>query len=130
MNRRPLIPALALLAATALPLAAQTKYDVRTNTLDNGLRVVPMEDRSIPMISLYVFYRVGSGNERPGIFEHMMFNGSGKFKPKEFDLHLEMAASGGNGYTNTDFTAYMETFPKRALDTGLDLESARMKSPC
>ncbi len=134
MNRRPLIPLLALLVFSAVQAPAQQKYDVRTNTLANGLRVVTMEDRSIPMISLYVFYRVGSRNERPGItgvshlFEHMMFNGSGKFKPKELDLHLEMAGSGGNGYTTTDFTAYMETFPKRALDTVLDLESDRMKS--
>jgi zinc protease len=134
MNRRILIPLLALLVIPAVQAPAQQKYDVRTNTLTNGLRVVTMEDRSIPMISLFVFYRVGSRNERPGItgvshlFEHMMFNGSGKFKPKEFDLHLEMAGSGGNGYTTADFTAYMETFPKRALDTVLDLESDRMKS--
>lgn len=130
--KRFLILALALLA-TALPAAAQ-QPDVRTHTLPNGLRVLTLEDRSIPMISLFVFYRVGSRNERPGItgvshlFEHMMFNGSGKFKPKEFDLHLEMAGSGGNGYTNNDFTAYLETFPKGAIDTVLDLESDRMKS--
>jgi len=124
-----------LLAALlmAVPLLAQ-QPDVRAHTLSNGLRVLTLEDRSIPMISFFVFYRVGSRNERPGItgvshlFEHMMFNGSGKFKPKEFDLHLEMAGSGGNGYTNTDFTAYLETFPKAAIDTVLDLESDRMKS--
>lgn len=130
--KRFLIIALALFAS-ALSVAGQ-QPDVRTHTLPNGLRVLTLEDRSIPMISLYVFYRVGSKNERPGItgvshlFEHMMFNGSGKFKPKEFDLHLEMAGSGGNGYTNNDFTAYMETFPKAAIDTVLDLESDRMKS--
>ena len=121
------------LAAAALPLAAQ-QPDVRTHSLQNGLRILTLEDKAIPMISLYVFYRVGSRNERPGItgvshlFEHMMFNGSGKFKPKEFDLYLEMNGAGGNGYTNTDFTAYMETFPKAAIDTVLDLESDRMKS--
>jgi len=141
---RILIVTLAMLAA-ALPALAQPapqrasppasqQPDVRTHTFANGLRVLTLEDRSIPMISLYVFYRVGSRNERPGItgvshlFEHMMFNGSGRFKPKEFDLHLEMAGSGGNGYTNADFTAYLETFPKAAIDTVLDLESDRMKS--
>lgn len=132
MIKRQLLAAL-LLCAAALPLAAQ-QPDVRTHTLPNGLRILTLEDRSIPMISFFVFYRVGSRNERPGItgvshlFEHMMFNGSGKFKPKEFDLHLEMAGSGGNGYTTTDFTAYLETFPKAAIDTVLDLESDRMKS--
>jgi zinc protease len=130
MNRL-LIAALAF--AAALPLFAQ-QPDVRTHTLANGMRVLTLEDHSIPMISFFVFYRVGSRNERPGItgvshlFEHMMFNGSGKFKPKEFDLHLEMAGSGGNGYTTHDFTAYMETFPKAAIETVFDLESDRMKS--
>ena len=132
MNRSVIATAL-LLCATALPALAQ-QPDVRTHTLANGMRILTLEDRSIPMISFFVFYRVGSRNERPGItgvshlFEHMMFNGSGKFKPKEFDLHLEMAGSGGNGYTTRDFTAYMETFPKAAIDTVLDLESDRMKS--
>ncbi|HYO76210.1 MAG TPA: insulinase family protein, partial [Thermoanaerobaculia bacterium] len=101
MNR--FLLTLALIAA--LPVVAQqsnaaqqpnaAQYpDVRTHTLSNGLRVLTLEDRTIPMISVHVFYRVGSRNERPGItgvshlFEHMMFNGSGRFKPKEFDLHL------------------------------------------
>lgn len=73
MKRR-LLVAIALFAL-AVPLAAQSA-DVRTHTLKNGLRVLTLEDRSIPMISFYVFYRVGARNERPGItgvshlFEH------------------------------------------------------------
>lgn len=131
------IPLFACVLAAALgaaaPAAAQ-QIDVQRHELPNGLRVLTHEDHAIPMIALYVFYRVGSKNERPGItgvshlFEHMMFNGSGRFKPKEFDLLLETAGSGGNGYTNEDFTAYMETFPRAALETVLDLESDRMRS--
>jgi predicted Zn-dependent peptidase len=115
------------------PVAAQ-KLAVERHKLANGMTVLTHEDHSIPMISLYVFYRVGSRNERPGItgvshlFEHMMFNGSAKYKPKQFDLLLETAGSGGNGYTNEDCTAYQETFPRDAIDTVLDLESDRMRS--
>ncbi len=125
----------AALVAAALPTpAAAQKLAVGRHTLDNGMTVLTHEDHSIPMISLYVFYRVGSRNERPGItgvshlFEHMMFNGSAKYGPKQFDLVLENAGSGGNGYTNTDFTAYMETFPREALAAVLDLEADRMRS--
>lgn len=128
------ICAAALLAAALPSPAAAQKLAVQRHTLDNGMTVLTHEDHSIPMISLYVFYRVGSRNERPGItgvshlFEHMMFNGSAKYGPKQFDLVLENAGSGGNGYTNNDFTAYLETFPREALATVLDLEADRMRS--
>ncbi|MCC6745844.1 MAG: insulinase family protein [Acidobacteria bacterium] len=128
-----LCAAVLVTAALPAPTAAQ-KLTVERHTLDNGMTVLTHEDHSIPMISLYVFYRVGSRNERPGItgvshlFEHMMFNGSAKYGPKQFDLVLENAGSGGNGYTNNDFTAYLETFPKEALAAVLDLEADRMRS--
>lgn len=125
----------AALVAAAIPApAAAQKLAVTRHTLDNGMTVLTHEDHSIPMISLVVFYRVGSRNERPGItgvshlFEHMMFNGSAKYGPKQFDLVLENAGSGGNGYTNTDLTAYNETFPREALAAVLDLEADRMRS--
>jgi zinc protease len=120
--------------AAVAPRAAAQQLAVDRHTLANGMVVLTHEDHSIPMISFYVFYRVGARNERPGItgvshlFEHMMFNGSGKFKPKEFDRLLETAGSGGNGYTTEDFTAYLETFPREALPLVLDLESDRMLS--
>lgn len=132
--RRTSVLACALAAALSAAPAPAQQIEVQRHQLANGLQVLTHEDHAIPMISLYVFYRVGSKNERPGItgvshlFEHMMFNGSGRFKPKEFDLLLETAGAGGNGYTNEDFTAYFETFPRAALETALDLESDRMRS--
>jgi len=74
------------------------KYPVYKFSLDNGLDVLIQENHELPIISLYTLFKVGSRNERPGItgishlFEHMMFNGSRKFGPKEFDVILE---SGG-----------------------------------
>ena len=65
--------------------------DVETFTLDNGLKVIVLEDESIPNANMYTFWKVGSRNESPGItglshfFEHMMFNGAKKYGPKMFD---------------------------------------------
>ena len=58
--------AAALLVAAAQPAAAQG-FDIRTHTLKNGMKILVQEDHSIPNVALYIFYRVGSRNERPGI---------------------------------------------------------------
>jgi zinc protease len=110
------------------------EFCVREHTLANGLRVRLMPDRSLPLCTLYSFFKVGSRNERPGItgishlFEHMMFNGSKKYGPKEFDRKLEAAGGTSNAYTSTDLTAYYEDFAAEALQLVLDLEADRMAS--
>lgn len=102
--------------------------------MPNGMVVLTREDHSIPMIHMQIVYRVGARNERPGItgishlFEHMMFNGSSKYKPKDFDRLLESAGGYSNAYTSDDVTAYHETFPRDALPLVLDLEADRMAS--
>ena len=109
-------------------------FPVREHTLASGLRVRLLQDRSLPLCTLYSFFKVGSRNERPGItgishlFEHMMFNGSKKYGPKEFDRRLEAAGGTSNAYTSTDLTAYYEDFAAEALPLVLDLESDRMAS--
>ena len=109
-----------------------TRFPVDEFTLQNGLRVRLLVDHALPVCSIYSFFRVGSRNERPGItgishlFEHMMFNGSKKFGPKEFDRRLEAAGGSSNAYTSNDMTAYYEDFASDALPLVLDLESDRM----
>lgn len=102
--------------------------------LDNGLRILFLEDHSVPSITYWTFFRVGSRNEREGItgishlFEHMMFNGAKKYGPKQFDQALERAGGSSNAYTSQDITAYYEDFPPEALELVIDLESDRMRS--
>lgn len=124
----------AALCVGAPRAASAQQLQVVRHTLPNGMVVLTHEDHSIPMITFHVFYRVGSRNERPGItgvshlFEHMMFNGSAKFAPNEFDRLLENAGGNNNAYTTEDVTVYHETFPREALPLVLDLESDRMVS--
>src|SRR5919198_3249463 len=107
---------------------------VHTHQLSNGLRARLFADASVPTISYYTFFRVGSRNERVGItgishlFEHMMFNGAKKYGPKEFDRVLESRGGSSNAYTSNDVTAYYEDFASDALETVVDLESDRMRS--
>jgi predicted Zn-dependent peptidase len=103
-------------------------------TLGNGLRVVLSEDHSVPVVSVAVYYDVGSRNEREGrtgfahLFEHMMFQGSENV-PKAG--HFQYVFNNGgtmNGTTSSERTNYFETLPSSQLPLALWLESDRMRS--
>jgi zinc protease len=124
--------AVVAVAVVSLP-AAFTKADVKVEKLPNGLKVLLVEDHTIPNIALYTFFRVGSRNERPGLtgvshfIEHMMFNGTAKFGPGEFDRRMEFLGGSNNAYTADDMTAYTDWFPAAALETMIQMESDRMQ---
>jgi zinc protease len=127
--------AIVLLSAWTAGAAAQDRdYGVRTHQLKNGMRILVQEDHSIPNVALYIFYRIGSRNERPGttglshFFEHMMFNGAKKYGPKQFDEAMEAAGGANNAYTSNDVTAYQDWFPRSALETIFDLEADRIQN--
>jgi zinc protease len=101
------------------------------HTLENGLEVLLHEDHACPIVSVNLWYHVGSKNERPGktgfahLFEHLMFEGSehhdrGYFQP------LQGAGATVNGSTNADRTNYWEVVPAGALELALWMESDRM----
>ena len=123
-----------LLLAGTSPSFAQTALQVPYThfTLANGLNVILHEDHSVPLVSVNVWYHVGSANERPGrtgfahLFEHLMFMGSGHVKPGEFDAWLEGAGGNNNGSTTNDRTNYWIDVPSNSLELALFLESDRM----
>jgi len=123
------------IALFATPARAQDQdYGVTTHKLRNGMQIIVQEDHSIPNVALYIFYRIGSRNERPGttglshFFEHMMFNGAKKYGPKQFDQVMEAAGGSNNAYTSNDVTAYQDWFPRSALETIFDLEGDRIQN--
>jgi zinc protease len=101
-------------------------------TLPNGLHVILHEDHTIPIVTVNVWYHVGSAREKPGrtglahLFEHLMFEGSGHVQEGEFDKRLEAAGGTNNASTEPDFTNYYIDVPTNALDLALFLESDRM----
>jgi zinc protease len=125
-----LVIALAGTISAQSPPALQVPY--RQFRLANGLTVILHQDRSVPVVSVNVWYHVGSANERPGrtgfahLFEHLMFEGSKHVKEGEFDTLLEAAGGNNNGSTSTDRTNYFIDAPASALELTLFLESDRM----
>ncbi|MBM3945649.1 MAG: insulinase family protein, partial [SAR202 cluster bacterium] len=100
-------------------------------TLSNGLQVVLMEDHTLPLAAVNLWYHVGSKNEDPGrtgfahLFEHVMFEGS-KHHNKSFFDPMQKVGAMLNGSTNPDRTNYWETLPSEHLELALWLESDRM----
>ncbi len=105
---------------------------VKSTTLANGLKVIVWTDRDIPNVALYNWVRVGSRNEVPGItglahfFEHMMFNGTAKRAPGEFDRLMEAQGGSNNAFTSDNVTVYQDWIPRSALDLVFDLEADRL----
>jgi len=130
--------ALTLVALAALPVGGQSPparsltVPYEQFTLPNGLNVILHRDASVPVVSVNVWYHVGSANERPGrtglahLFEHLMFEGSAHVAEGAFDTLLEGAGASSNGSTNTDRTNYFIDLPATALELALFLESDRM----
>ncbi len=101
-------------------------------TLPNGLHVILHRDASVPIVTVNVWYHVGSGSEKPGrtgfahLFEHLMFEGSKHVPEGSFDTWLEGAGANNNGSTSVDRTNYYIDGPSNALELMLFLESDRM----
>ncbi len=100
--------------------------------LDNGLQVILHKEPALPIVSVNIWYHVGSANEKRGktglahLFEHMMFQGSQNV-PKEMHFRYVQEAGGVlNGSTNFDRTNYYEKVPSNFLELAFWLESDRM----
>lgn len=122
--------------AARVSLAATTDekplFDFRQETLPNGLRVITLEDFSCPVVTVHLWYHVGSKDEQPErqgfahMFEHMMFRGTDRLGPTDhFDL-VRRTGGNCNAYTSFDQTVYHETLPASQLELALWLEAERM----
>lgn len=105
---------------------------VSKHSLDNGLIVLLKEVHTVPVISWWVLYRVGSRNERTGQtgishwVEHMMFKGTPRFPAGVLDKAVDREGGVWNAQTSFDYTAYFETMPASRIDLALEAEADRM----
>lgn len=138
-TRRSLTSVVAVLAALVSAAASSTLHAQPSLsiphekfTLPNGLEVILHVDRSVPIVAVNTWYKVGSGDEQVGrtgfahLFEHIMFMGSQHVPVGKFDEWLEAAGASNNGSTNFDRTNYYETGPSNALPLMLWLDADRM----
>jgi zinc protease len=100
--------------------------------LANGLTVLLLKESRAPLVTIQVWYRVGSINEALGrtglshLTEHLMFKGTEKYGPKTFSRLVQKAGGSDNAFTSRDYTGYFEIGPKSELKRWLEMEADRM----
>ncbi|HTL87952.1 MAG TPA: pitrilysin family protein [Leptolyngbya sp.] len=121
-------------ASAAVPNDPMTTTDtVRKTVLDNGLTVLTKEVPTAPVVTVQVWYRVGSRNETPGVngiahqLEHLMFKGTSD-RPIQFGRLFNALGSQSNAFTSYDQTAYFGTVERDKLRSLLTLEADRMQN--
>lgn len=103
-------------------------------TLDNGLHVIFRPQTTAPVVSMGMWVRVGSADEREDeaglahVHEHMLFKGTGRRGVGEIAREVEAAGGGINAFTSFDHTCYYVTMSSRFFDTGLDVLADAMQN--
>ena len=129
-----LILILAVLPVVRGHAAEPAATGVLAATLDNGLRVLLLEDHRSPIVSFQVWYRVGSRNEQRGatgiahFLEHLMFKGTPTYGRGRFAELVESNGGQDNAFTTEDVTSYFVNLAADRLDLVLDLEADRMRN--
>jgi zinc protease len=113
------------------PAQAQASQ-IQEVVLENGLKVLLLEEHKSPVVTFQVWYRVGSRNEEDGksglahFLEHMMFKGTLKVGPEEYSRIIAKNGGRSNAFTTPDVTVYFATMSRDKIGIAVDLEADRM----
>jgi zinc protease len=105
----------------------------RFEHLDNGLRILLLESHAAPVVTLWIWYGVGSRNETTGFtgashwVEHMLFKGTPDHPKGKLTRAVERLGGRWNAFTSKDYTAYHEVLPAGHLPFVIGLEADRMR---
>jgi zinc protease len=100
--------------------------------LSNGLKILLKEIHTAPLVSSWIWYRVGSRDENTGHTgishwcEHMQFKGTSLFPSSVLDRAVSRDGGMWNAFTYFDWTTFFETMPADKVDLGLRIEADRM----
>lgn len=129
-----LLPLLLILAVPWLfssPVQAVSPQ-IQEVMLENGLKVLLLENHKSPAVTFQVWYRVGSRNEEDGrsglahFLEHMMFKGTSKIAPEEYSRIIAKNGGRSNAFTTPDVTVYFATMSREKIGIAIELEADRM----
>ena len=108
--------------------------NVTSFSLENGMRVVVVEDHRAPVVTHMVWYRAGASDENSGksgiahLLEHLLFKETENVENGEFSKTVAALGGSDNAFTSQDYTAYYQRVSKQYLDLMMYYESDRMKN--
>jgi zinc protease len=108
--------------------------DIKEYRLENGLKVLIIEEHKAPVATFQVWYRTGARDEPAGksglshLLEHLMFKGTPKYGPSVFSNTVQKNGGTDNAYTTKDYTVYFELFSSDRIALSIDLEADRMRN--
>lgn len=123
---------MSFLVALILTVIPDFSMPLEYKRLDNGLEVVVLEDHTVPLVTVQVWYKVGSKYERYGktgishMLEHMMFKGTKNLPPGEYHKFIRSVGGTENAFTSKERTVYWSVVPSKYLEKILEIESDRM----
>ena len=123
---------MSFLVALILTVIPDFSMPLEYKRLDNGLEVVVLEDHTVPLVTVQVWYKVGSKYERYGktgishMLEHMMFKGTKNLSPGEYHKFIRSVGGTENAFTSKERTVYWSVVPSKYLEKILEIESDRM----
>ncbi|MCC6347802.1 MAG: insulinase family protein [Nitrospirales bacterium] len=115
-------------------IAASPTSSIREYTLKNGMKALLVEDHKTPLVTLQVWYKVGSVDEPIGktgmshLLEHMMFKGTPRYGSKEFSSIIQRNGGTDNAYTTREYTVYFQSIASDRAGIPISLESDRMSN--
>ncbi|MEI8396901.1 MAG: pitrilysin family protein [Rhodospirillaceae bacterium] len=129
---RGIVALLLCLLALPDPAAAKGVYYPETFTLDNGLQVVVVTNRRVPVVSHMLWYKIGAADHEPGksgiahFLEHLMFKGTPTVPPGEFSKIVARNGGRDNAFTSYDFTVFFQNVASDRLGLVMKMEADRM----
>jgi zinc protease len=124
----------AAVVAGAQPAQKIFPYEYAQEDLPNGLRLITVPTDYANIVAVYIVVQTGSRNEvEPGhtgfahLFEHLMFRGTPKISPEQYNQTLNRIGAASNASTSNDLTVYHTTFSKEDLDTVMMMEADRFQ---
>ena len=108
--------------------------NVTSFSLENGMKVVVVEDHRAPVVTHMVWYRAGASDENSGksgiahLLEHLLFKETENVGNGEFSQTVAALGGSDNAFTSQDYTAYYQRVSKQYLDLMMYYESDRMKN--
>lgn len=105
-------------------------YKLDEFTLQNGLRVVMIERKSVPIISFSIWFRCGSKYDAPlkSGCAHFLEHLACENHKRKFSNYLDDIGAEHNAFTSINTVCFYEIFPRECFEKILDFESERMKS--